>query len=221
MNVLVVDRTSDFSNMLKEFLLESSLDNNVCYSNNLIDFALSENKDTFDLVFVSLDCVSNQDISYFSKFSKLIGLSPNSKTTRKFFNDPSFQRIFQRPLDLIAIIKYLDNYCELNLSHKNLNMCVLDVLSKVGFSINHNGTIYLAECIVESKRNYFIRLVDLANIIAKKNNTTAQNVIWAIRNSIKRTMIILGEAKAEKSFKLYDGRRPTPKYLIEFYANII
>ena len=59
------------------------------------------------------------------------------------------------------------------------------------------------------------------SIIAKKNNTTTQNVIWAIRNSIKRTMCILGEAKAEKSFKLYDGRRPTPKYLIEFYANII
>ena len=221
MNVLVVDRTSDFSNMFKEFLLESSADNKVCYSNNLIDFALSEKKEDFDLVFVSLDCVSNQDISYFSKFSKLIGISPNSKTTRKYLNDPNLQRIFQRPLDLIAIIKYLDIYCELNLSHKNLNMCVLDVLSKVGFSINHNGTIYLAECIVESKRNYFVRLIDLASIIAKKNNTTTQNVIWAIRNSIKRTMCILGEAKAEKSFKLYDGRRPTPKYLIEFYANII
>ena len=221
MNVLVVDRTSDFSNMLKEFLLESSANNKVCYSNNLINFALSEKKEDFDLVFVSLDCVSNQDISYFSKFSKLIGISPNSKTTRKYLNDPNLQRIFQRPLDLIAIIKYLDIYCELNLSHKNLNMCVLDVLSKVGFSINHNGTIYLAECIVESKRNYFVRLIDLASIIAKKNNTTTQNVIWAIRNSIKRTMCILGEAKAEKSFKLYDGRRPTPKYLIEFYANII
>ena len=165
--------------------------------------------------------MSPQDTFYLSSLSNLIGISPNPKVTRKYINNPLFQRIFQHPLDVVSIIKYLDTFYEPGLINKNVNINVLNLLAKVGFTVNNNGTLYLAECIVESKKNYYIKLKEVAELVAKRNNTTAQNVIWAIRNAINRTVFLLGEDRTSKCFRLYDGRRPTPKYLIDYYANMI
>jgi len=221
MNVLVVDKSNEFANRLNDFLNESSRNSTVIYYENYSNFTLSEKRNTFDLSFVSLDSCSLNEISLISKFSDVIGISQNYKSTRKYINNPIFKRIFQKPIDLVAIIKYLDNYCESGFIDKNLSVSILDLLGKIGFTINNNGTIYLAECIVEAKKNYFLKLVDVAEHVAKMNNTTTNNVIWAIRNSINRTINIIGEEKLEKYFKLYDGRRPTPKFLIDYFANII
>ncbi len=221
MNVLVVDKSISFANRLSDFLHESSNCSKVIYYESYSNFSLSEKNDKVDLAFVSLDCCSRKEISLISNFSDIIGLSPNYQYTKKHINDPLFKRIFQKPFDLVAIIKYLDNYCEAGVIEKNLNVSVLDVLGKVGFTINNNGTIYLAECIVECKKNYFVRLIDVAERVGKMNNTSAKNVIWAIRNSINRTVNVLGEEKLEKYFRLYDGRRITPKFLIDYFANMI
>ena len=221
MNVLVVDKSKDFAIHLNDFLHDSSKNSKVFYYESFSNFKLSERNDKFDLSFVSLDSCSSKEVSLISNFSDVIGLSPNYKVTRKNINDPTFKRIFQKPFDLVAIIKYLDNYCESGVIDKNLSINALDVLGRIGFTINNIGTIYLAECIVEMKKNYFIKLVDVAEHVAKMNNTTSKNVIWAIRNSINRTIKVIGEDRLERIFKLYDGRRLTPKFIIEYFANMI
>ena len=221
MNVLVVDESKNFADLLSDFLSESSKECSVNYCDTLSLFNLSDSDEKYDVIFVSLDNISSRDAYYLSELSNLIGISPNPQVTRKFINNPLFQRIFQHPIDVVSIIKYLDNFYGPGLIHKNININVLNTLSKVGFTVNNNGTLYLAECIVEAKRNYYLKLKEVAELVAKKNNTTAQNVIWAMQNAINRTVCILGEDKIAKCFRLYDGRRPTPKYLIDYYANMI
>ena len=223
MNVLIVDRDKSFADVITGFLKESSIIEDVCYLNpdSSNDFKLSEDNFDFDISFVSLDSNLVDSFYYISQKSNLIGISPNASLTRKYINNPIFKRIFQKPVDIVSIVKYLDFQYGFGITKKSLSLDAINLLSNCGFGINYTGTLYLAECIVEAKNRYYFKFNELATIVGKKNNVSTEIVIWSIRNAINRTLKTCGESRLLRALKIYDDRRPTAKYIIEYMSNLI
>ncbi len=104
--------------------------------------SLGEN---YSLSIIDLDTIKNPDFLN-DENTKYIVYSSNTKTIKKYLNNPFIQRVFQKPLNITNFSKYLNNYCGL-LDNEKICDTIFETLVKVGFLRSWIGTSYLAEAI--------------------------------------------------------------------------
>ncbi len=218
MNVLIVDKDKAFTKSISKILKnDKGISKIYIYENETISQTkLTESQSNYELSIIDLDSI-NQDNFFLNDHSKYIVYSSNSKTIKKYINNPQIQRIFQKPINLQNFTKYLNNYC--NLLHEDTQKGnIYDSLISLGFSTQSIGTTLLADSIKTAKQNCYINLKEIFSIVAKKNNTTSQKVLWSINNAINGMLISNYRKTYIDYFKIYDGRKPTPKFIIDFFV---
>ncbi len=109
------------------------------------------------------------------------------------------------------IYKYISSYSIL----ENTKADILNELIQLGFNVKHNGTQYIAECILLIKfYSKTKNIKDLYSIIAEKYNTTISNIKSNILNSINYMYFESDFSKLKTYFSLAEDIKPTPKQII-------
>lgn len=119
----------------------------------------------------------------------------------------------------------LDNITNLSrILHKHMHLSdalenskekIFRELITLGFNIKHNGTKYITESIIFLK--FYLKtnnIQDIYSIIAKKYNTTSNNIKSNILKSINYMYYETDFLKLEKYFSLPKDIKPTPKQVI-------
>ena len=221
MNVLIVDKDCSFTKCFESELLRCESIKKV-YIYTDLSF-LESFKFRVDLAFINLEFIdSNLDFLLSKiKTKNIIGLTSSSKLISKYINFPQIQKIFKFPVDIRDIIRYLnfqyDIVSKFNLRNYNKDN-LITALSNIGFNVSHSGTIYLAEGIMISKGDGHIKAESLYKKIAKEYKVNESLVKWSIYNSVNYAYCPKNENRINKFFGIYDGRKPTPKYIIDFFA---
>ena len=225
MNVLIVEKENSFCNVItKELLKRKSIERVSAFNtkeelNNC--YHLNENdSQIFELGIVDLDFIETDCLDFCKKYSihNLIGLSANTKTINKFINCSNILRIFKKPLNINDVLSYLDRQYKMTNNEQN-QKGLINRLSDLGFNVSHAGTLFLVESINYAIESHVSKTQDIYSVIANKNDTKESVVKWAIYNCINYAYNGDYDKRLEKFLKIYDGRKPTPKYIIEYFVN--
>ncbi len=223
MNVLIVEKDSNFGGVLKEEISKSSVVKLVDLFSSLEFLSKIQNEVTkYDISIINIDLLSNE-IEQVSKISKsIVAITSNSKTFNKHVNSSLFQRVFKMPIDISDFIVYLNKQFGLykkNPKHVN-DTNILFKLSELGFNISHSGTRYLVDSIKISISSNIDKTKIIYEELSKKYMVKASVITWAIYNSVDCAYSNDYDGKMERFFRIYDGRKPTPKYIIEFFTKL-
>ena len=116
----------------------------------------------------------------------------------------------------------LHKYISLSNSIEYSKQLVLNKLLEIGFNIKHKGTKYIADSILIYKFYCkFPNIKDIYAIIARKYNTTTDNIKSNILKSINYMYCETEFSKLKKIFSLSTDIRPTPKQIILTLSKII
>lgn len=219
MNVLIVDKDKNFAKVMSKKL---KTDKNVLKINYYSNFensysTLQEKSEVYSLGIIDLDTVQTFDF-LMNDNTKYVVYSSNNRTLNKYINNPSIQRVFHKPFNLSCFFKYLSKYCGILENDKFEKEKTLDILLKIGFSRSWQGTTYLAEAIDLAISGKTKSPKDLYNILAKKYDTNSSKIFWSINNSINRMVNSDYLNKHQEFFEIYDGRKPTPKFIVDFFV---
>ena len=117
--------------------------------------------------------------------------------------------------NLSVLSSYLQNFMVLSTNIKDSKDLIYKHLMQIGFNIKHNGTKYIAESIILLK--YYCKvdyMKDIYSIIARKHNTTSNNIKSNILKSINYMYCETDFSVIQKYFSLIDDIKPTPKQII-------
>ncbi len=119
-------------------------------------------------------------------------------------------------LDNLTDLQYLLNkYISASNILDNTKQKILKELIYIGFNIKHKGTKYIAESILMLKFYYKANTIkDIYSIIARKYNTTSNNIKSNILKSINYMYCENEFSKIETYFSLVEDKKPTPKQII-------
>ncbi len=218
MNVLIVDKDKNFvSSITKLLRKDKTISKIYTYENDEVPFnSLKENCEPYSLSIIDLDSIK-EDNFFINDKTNYIVYSSKSKVIKKYINNPKIQRVFQKPLNLQNFTTYLNNYCDI-LKETTKRGSIFDSLISLGFSTQSAGTLLLTDSIKIAQQENYANILTLFEKVAKKNNTTREKVLWSINNSIN-SMVNANYRKTYLDyFKIYDGRKPTPKLIIDFFA---
>lgn len=132
------------------------------------------------------------------------------------YNEITSKHLYYVSLDNLdnlqrIIYKYISSYCIL----ENTKADILNELVQLGFNVKHNGTQYIAECILLIKfYDKTMNIKDVYSIIAEKYNTTISNIKSNILNAINYMYFESDFSKLKIYFSLVEDIRPTPKQII-------
>ena len=234
MNVLIVEEDLKFANLLSAEFKKSSKISCVSIVKSIDDLYLSDNESSndsivkentimYDLSIINIDLLKDNINNICLLNSKdYIGYSSNNKNINKYINSSNFLRVLKMPISIKDFVSYLNNqyklFGELNEIDKDDNY--LNRLSLLGFNVSHCGTHYLAEGINIAKKCKYHSIKELYDELSKKYFITADSIKWSIYNSVNWAYNSDLGKKMEKYFKIYDGRKPTPKYIIDYFVSL-
>ena len=224
MNVLVVDSDKSFCKSMKRVLSKIDSVNNInCfYSIEKISNLVMEDVINYDISFVDLKTAGEKfdNINQIFPKSKIIAFSESSKEISKYINKSYVDRFFKKPVDIVSVLGYLkgrfgikDINCDLN------KEAIIDELTDIGFSICHQGTLYLADAIYMMMECPSKKAVDLYEKIGMEHNMTSNQVLWSINNALNKAVQADKTNKMSDYFCFTDGRRPSAKYIMKFFVN--
>ena len=227
MNVLIVEKDENFCNVISsELIKRKKIDFvNVINSKEEMEtqgFQLNDSDSKkYEFAIIDLDFVETDCMSFCNRYSisNLIGISSNTKTINKHINNSNVLRIFKKPLNINDLMVFLDKQYHLTYN-SNKKYGLINKLSDLGFNISHSGTQFLADSIKCAIDYNVSKTQDIYSIVANKNNIKDSVVKWAIYNCITSAYNGDYDKRLEHFLKIYDGRKPTPKYIIEFFVNI-
>lgn len=223
MNIVMIDKDNNFCDNLTKYLRGNGELGPVKVFNNGIeatDYVIKNSK-ILELIMLDLE-VPNVDISFLvdnlSNQCKIIALSEQADTIKKYINYPYFQRIFEKPIAHSTILNYLhlQNGVE---TLENLKKNVLKNLSEIGFALNHAGTAYLAEATAISMRTKIKKLADVYTLIAYNHNCDPKIVGWSINNAINKAVKSSTENQLQDFFNIHDNRKLTAKYIVNYFLS--
>ncbi|MBR3280505.1 MAG: hypothetical protein IKI57_01485 [Clostridia bacterium] len=234
MNVLIVEEDLKFAHLLTSEFKKSSKVKSVSIVKSIDDLYLSnykesndlkvnENSIIYDLSIINIDLLKDNINDLCLLNSKdYIGYSSNNKNINKYINSSSFLRILKMPISIKEFVSYLNNqYSLFNSSSTNDNECdYLNRLSQLGFNIAHCGTHYLAEGINIAKNIKYHTINELYDELSKRYKTNAESIKWSIYNSVNWAYNADFDKKMDRYFKIYDGRKPTPKFIIDYFSSL-
>ncbi len=226
MNVLIVEKDKRFGNWLCNTLQKSDEVKLIKCVFSVDDFKKLDNTyENYELCFFDVDSFKQylDNLKDLFNIDYLIGFSENNRAFSKYINSSVFERIFKKPFDVIDLISYLNKRFDLFKNNFDISCDkdILETLSKVGFNVSHNGTLYLAETIKVASTKKYTKMKVLYENVSKTFKTRACNVDWAITNSVESAYSNDRNGKMERFFKIYDGRKPTPKFIIEYFVKIL
>lgn len=119
-------------------------------------------------------------------------------------------------LDNLTHLSYfIHKYTSLSDTFENTKLAILKELMYLGFNVKHNGTKYITESILILKFYYKTNNIkDIYSIIARKHNTTSNNIKSNILKSINYMYCETDFSKLEVYFSLAEDIKPTPKQII-------
>ncbi len=220
MNVLMVSCNQNFCLCLKESLSKSPKIKQF-YIYNCLDVINDEKYSISSdyLIFIDLDFKYDDVLSFINSCNsnKILGFTSNNKSFLKYLNSPNFLRIYKLPIKIDEIIAYINKQFDI-FDSLNKPYQITSKLCDLGFNISHCGTVYLIESInvALSKSEYSVK--NVYEEVAKKHKTSAKVISWAVLNAINSAYKSMNEEKMESFFKIYDKRKPTPKFIIDFFA---
>ena len=226
MNVLIVGNDSVFVKALYDGLSKSSKIQNVkiadCSDTNYI---IDSQNTIYDLMVLDFDfatkIIKNGILWGIAK--DYIVLCSTYKKIENYYNNSNVIRVYKMPVEAKEILQFLNKIYNLfpiqnksNLTNNN----ILLKLAELGFNISHVGTSYLADCINYKTSNEVCKTKSIYEEVAKKYYKDPNTINWAIYNCVESAYNNDSDNKLSKFFKLYDGRKPTPKYIIDFFATL-
>ncbi len=223
MNIIMIDKDYNFCDSLSRYFKSCGEINVVKIFNDVNESIhyLEENNIDLELIILDLE-ISNMAIDKLldsiSVNCNVIALSNKIEQIENYINFPYFQRIFQKPVSFSAILNYICIQNHIELIH-NSKKFVLHTLSELGFNLNHTGTIYLAEGTSLAIKNKIRKLSEIYTLLAYHHNTDPKIVGWSINNAINRAAKLQDEKKLQSFFKIYDNRKLTAKYIINYFLN--
>ena len=151
------------------------------------------------------------NIKYQKTFAFIPIILIHSFNTAKFTHNLKYVS-----LDNLSVLSsYLQDFMTLSTNIKDTEELIFKHLMQIGFNIKHNGTKYIAESIILLK--YYCRvnyIKDIYSIIARKHNTTSNNIKSNILKSINYMYCETDFSIIQKYFSLIDDIKPTPKQII-------
>ncbi len=153
-----------------------------------------------------------------SKGCNIIALSEIPETVKSYINYPYFQRIFQKPISFSALTNYLSIQNGIE-TLEDSKKAILEILSDLGFNLNHSGTMYLIEGIAIAIRYKIKKLSEIYTLLAYNHNVDPKIIGWSINNAINKAIKSCNEDKLQNFFKIYDNRKLTAKYIISYFLN--
>lgn len=223
MNIVIIDKDSNFCSELSGFLKSNGNLNVVKAFNNTVDainYIEKQNK-FLELVMLDLEIPNiNIDaiIDSLPKNCNLIALSEISETVKKYINYPYFQRIFQKPIPFSTLLNYL-NFQNGIETLEHIKKEVLSRLSKIGFNLNHTGTFYLAESVAVAIKSKSKKLSEIYTLLAYNHNTDPKLIGWSINNAINKVIKTCNAETLQDFFKINSTQKLTAKYIINFFIN--
>ena len=232
MNVLIVENDLKFANLLSSEFKKSDKVSNVTIVKSIDDLyvtkddgyselAVKEDITCYDLTIANIDLMKNTiDDLYYVGSKDYIGLSSNNKIITKYINSSNFTRVLKMPICIKDFVSYLNN--QFHLFDENIEKIddfnLVSKLSFLGFNVSHSGTHYLAEAIKLALNKNYHNISKLYEDLSSMFYTTTSSIKWAIYNSVNWAYNGDFEKKMDKFFKIYDGRKPTPKYIIDYFV---
>lgn len=223
MNIVMIDNDYDFCDNFTKYLKSCGEMNVVKVFNNCYDAVnyIEKNNKLLELVMIDLE-VPNIDINNIttaiSKGCNIIALSEIPETVKSYINYPYFQRIFQKPISFSALTNYLSIQNGIE-TLEDSKKAILEILSDLGFNLNHSGTMYLIEGIAIAIRYKIKKLSEIYTLLAYNHNVDPKIIGWSINNAINKAIKSCNEDKLQNFFKIYDNRKLTAKYIISYFLN--
>jgi len=217
MNVLIVDKDKNFGHAMSKLLKKDQTVTDVSYCCDVSKTyeKLKDPTEYYSLGIIDLDTINNTDFFYDDK-TKYIVYSSDAKIIKKHINNPLIQRVFQKPINISIFSKYLNNYCGILKDNKD-NETIVEKLIRFGFSRSWIGTSYLSEAIELAISGFSKSPKEIYEKLAEIHNTTSNKIFWAINNSINNMVKTDFKENYLDYFEIYDGRKPTPKFIIEYF----
>lgn len=125
--------------------------------------------------------------------------------------------LYTTPYDLYSLLFSIQQiYINNKKAKPNFETMCENILLKLGFNLFNVGTIYLIKTITLIIENnlYEENVCDIYKKIAIKENLPPQQVKWKINNSINSMYRVTNKKVLKETFDIYDGRKPTAKYII-------
>lgn len=105
-------------------------------------------------------------------------------------------------------INFYDNF-------EDTKIKIINELMRLGFNLKHNGTKYITESILVLKFYYKTNNIqNIYSIVARKYNTTKDNIKSNILKSIDYMYCETEFSKLKMYFSLFEDIKPTPKQVI-------
>lgn len=223
MNTVIVEKDKNLGISLAKYLKSCGAINVVNVFNEITDFINFTRNNVVSLNLIILDLeIPNLNIDKFvssiTNECNIIALTAELNEFEDYINFPYFQRIFQKPVSFSALLNYIciQNHIEIVNNSKKF---VLHTLSELGFNLNHSGTNYLAEGASLAVKNKVKKLSEIYTLLAYNHNTDPKIVGWSINNAINSVAKSQDEKKLQSFFKIYDNRKLTAKYIINYFLN--
>lgn len=221
MNIVVIDNDLKFCDSLSRYLKSSgNLESLNTFHTNIdaIHF-IETHKEKLDFIMFDFDTTDiNELIEKIPKTCNLIAFASEKHIFQKYVNSPHYQRFFEKPVSFPALLSYLDskNTTEAMEDFKNF---FLQTLSELGFNLKHSGTTYLLEGTIYAIKNRTKKLSNIYEFLAITYNTTSKIIGWSINNAINRAVKNGNEKDIQSFFRIYDNRKLSAKYIINYFVN--
>lgn len=223
MNIIIIDPDDTFCKSTSQYLKSHSGINtlktfpSVSHAMPFLD----SNQPLLDLIifnFAVLDVNIRELNSHIPKDCGLLAITEEDTDIQAYINYPYVQRVFQKPISCSDLMLYLSiqNHIE---TFDNTKKFIVDMLSKIGFSQNHVGTDYIIQGTIIAKRNQLKKLSDIYNLVAYQYHTEPRLVGWSINNAINHALKSSSEKKIQDFFQIYDNRKLTAKYVINYFVH--
>lgn len=125
-------------------------------------------------------------------------------------------RVLEKPFELPTLLDCIHEIYKIGSKKPSCRKLYEDAVFQLGFNFSNLGTKYLIDCIEYLHKNKIdtFSMNDLYKNIADKNNISIKKVKWNIEKSISSMYRYTKTEELKKLFPYYDGRKPTPKYVV-------
>ncbi len=223
MNVLIVDEDENFCLKVKDLFVKISNDVSF-YSFSSYKKIPKEKLNNIDVIMVDISTF-NDDLEIVKldfPNSNIIALANDTKSLGNIINMPYLDRVFKKPIDFSFLFYYFCKKFNIDFNKENSffdERKLVNELTENGFSISYKGTFYLAKAILYSKKLKKDKVIDIYNKMGEDENVEPNIINWSINNAINKALEYDRTSKLEKFFNISDGRKPTAKFIINFFVH--
>ena len=226
MNVLIVDGDKSFCKSMKKLLSNVyEIQKIECiYANEKLPQYVKDEFSKFDVCLIDINTVGSEieNINILFPQSNIIVFSEKAKDISKYINKSKFDRFFLKPIDPFNVYSYLLNRFNVSSKNQSFNInksAIIDELTKIGFSICHKGTTYLADACLKMAEEPNKKANEVYDEIGLQYNLTGNQICWAINNALNKAVENDRNDKMTEYFCFCDGRRASVKFIMKFFAN--